>query len=361
MRLRSIDILKLFAMFLVIWGHCVQFFLTSHYLDEPAYIYIYSFHMPLFIMISGLFVRRLPFDTQDNHSRIAEWQEGGKYLLVKARQLLLPCVTWGLLMSAANQLQPLLTGTEAGMPLWRTLWTNFWFLKSLFVCFSLWVVSHMLFRREWLAVWVSLVASLFITEWLVQWLYPMFVIGALAGKRMENFRRISRPVAIGCLLVGTILLAWWDASCFRIPSLYALMDGSVDNIPHVLLMRFYKHLVNASLSLGLIALSLHFDHTSLEEQFVHSFPFSVLAGWGRLTLGIYIVHSLIFIVRDRLCPTFLCCDALNPWLFNLAVAPLLAAVLLVISVGITSVIARLPYLSFFLLGTPWPAKSSRKS
>ena len=377
MRLRSIDILKLLTMFLVIWGHCVQFLLSSHYLDEPAYIYIYSFHMPLFMIISGLFVKRfsLSASVQSVSSVGAKSPSVGacfSYLLVKARQLLLPCVAWGLLMSAANQLQPLLTGTDAGMPLWRTLWMNFWFLKSLFVCFLLWVVSHMICCRTWLAVILSLGASLFITEWSVQWMYPMFVIGAIVGGRLDAFRRVSLPVAIGCLLIGAVMLVWWIASCFRIPSVYALLDGSADNIAHALLMRLYKYLVNASLSLGLIALFLHLDDLTPSVQSVSSVGeksssvgeksvLSVLAGWGRLTLGIYIVHSLMFIVRERLFPSLLCCDALNPWLFNIAIAPLVAAVLLVISVGITSFLTRLPYLSFFLLGTPWPAKSSRRS
>lgn len=363
MRLRSIDILKLLAMFLVIWGHCVQFLLSSHYLDEPAYIYIYSFHMPLFVMISGLFVRQFASSSSSSSSSSSTSSVPSpnnllsvvscfSYLLVKARQLLLPCVAWGLLMSAANQLQPLLTGTDAGMPLWRTLWMNFWFLKSLFVCFLLWVVSHMICRRTWLAVILSLGASLFITEWSVQWMYPMFVIGAIVGGRLDAFRRVSLPVAIGCLLLGAVMLVWWNASCFRIPSVYALMDGSADNIAHALWMRLYKHLVNASISLGLIALFLRLEQPAAEDRPV----LSVMAKWGRLTLGIYIVHSLMFIVRERLFPSLLCCDAINPWLFNTTIAPLVAAMLLVISVAITSILTRLPYLSFFLLGTPWPQR-----
>ena len=54
-RLRSFDILKLFAIFLVLWGHCIQYFLSSKPVDEPLYRTIYAFHMPLFMMISGYF------------------------------------------------------------------------------------------------------------------------------------------------------------------------------------------------------------------------------------------------------------------------------------------------------------------
>lgn len=339
MRLKSIDILKLFAMFLVIWGHCVQFLLTSHYFDEPVFVYIHSFHLPLFFMISGLFVQS------------KEWRDGGRYILVKARQLLLPCITWGLLMSAGNLLQPILTGTEANIPLWRTILTNFWFLKSLFVCFLLWIVSHLLFRKRWLAILISLIASLFITEWGVQWMYPSFVVGACIGGYMDDFRRHSIPIAVTAILSGVLLLFWWDASCFRIPSIYALLSGSVENIPHALFMRIYRLLVHISLSAGLIALFLRLEDHVSTNGFLTS-----AAKWGRLTLGIYIIHSLMFIVRDRLFPSFLCCNSLNPWLFNIAIAPLLAAVLLSVSAVITSILSRFPYLSFFLLGTSWPRR-----
>ena len=54
-RLVYFDMLKLFAIFLVIVGHCAQYLLSSSPYDEPLYVYIYSFHMPLFMIISGFF------------------------------------------------------------------------------------------------------------------------------------------------------------------------------------------------------------------------------------------------------------------------------------------------------------------
>ena len=80
-RLPYFDVLKLFAIFLVLWGHCIQYFLSSQYSDEPVYRYIYSFHMPLFMMISGYFSAssmRLHFT---------------ELITKKSRQLLLPCVS----------------------------------------------------------------------------------------------------------------------------------------------------------------------------------------------------------------------------------------------------------------------------
>lgn len=54
-RLIYFDLLKLFAIFLVIEGHCVQHLLDTNEYDEPLYSFIYSFHMPLFMTIAGFF------------------------------------------------------------------------------------------------------------------------------------------------------------------------------------------------------------------------------------------------------------------------------------------------------------------
>ncbi len=370
-RIQSIDILKLFAMFLVIWGHCVQFMLTSNHLDEPAFVYIYSFHMPLFLMVSGLFA----------HRAVTSARECGTWLLVKARQLLLPCIAWGLLMSFGNLLLPLINGTHPDKSLLSTLWTNFWFLKSLFICFCLWYASLALLRKPWLAALVSLLISQCIVAQEVQWSYPSFVTGVLIGAHLDDLRRYRKPVALTALLIGGLLLLGWNKSYFLIPSVYTWQSSTPADCILNIAMRLYRYAVNISLSLGFLALFLNLDSLNTQHSIRRSRSFdrrekrtlntqllstlnskpstlNRLADWGRLTLGIYIIHSLIIMVRERLCPTLLCCDSLNPWLFNIVVAPLVAAMLLLVSIGITRLIMRLPHLSFFFLGTPWPKRQS---
>lgn len=52
-----IDIIKAFAIFLVVFGHVIQFWLYADtWWNERIFLIIYSFHMPLFMMISGLVV-----------------------------------------------------------------------------------------------------------------------------------------------------------------------------------------------------------------------------------------------------------------------------------------------------------------
>lgn len=346
-RLNSIDILKLFAMFLVIWGHCVQFLLTSHYLDEPAFVYIYSFHMPLFMMISGMFV----------HQQLPSAQDLGQQLLVRARQLLLPCLAWGVLMSLGNLIQPLLNGTCSGNSLFDTLYNNFWFLKSLFICFALWYVSFFLLRRRRLAFIVSVIASQFITEWSVQWMYPSFAVGIILGANMDRLQAHRKPIALVTLALGGLLLIFWSKQAFLIPSVYRLPELTTTELCSAVGMRLYHYLVNFTLSIGFIALFLGLENLSVFNV-QRSTTLNIFATWGKLTLGVYIIHTMFIIIRNRFFPALLCCDSLNPWLFNIVIAPLLAAVLLLVSLGLTKVITLLPRLSFFLLGTPWPKRQA---
>ena len=50
-----LDIVKGFAIFLMLWGHCIQYCALNDFdfFENPVFKFIYSFHMPLFMLISG--------------------------------------------------------------------------------------------------------------------------------------------------------------------------------------------------------------------------------------------------------------------------------------------------------------------
>ena len=82
-RILYIDILKLFTIYLVIWGHAIMHF-QPNYGDSTIFQLIYSFHMPLFMMLSGYFaVSSMELDVKT-------------FFVKKFRQLLLPCISWGI-------------------------------------------------------------------------------------------------------------------------------------------------------------------------------------------------------------------------------------------------------------------------
>lgn len=116
----AMDILKCFAIFLVLMGHCIQHLLSSNYSDELGYRLIYSFHMPLFMMITGyFFVRTL---------------RGGSFYDVfkkKFRQLILPILTWATIFTIIKQIK---VGFPPASAFIDSYTYSFWFLKSAFIC-----------------------------------------------------------------------------------------------------------------------------------------------------------------------------------------------------------------------------------
>lgn len=113
----TFDAIKALAIWLVILGHCIQYFSGLDYWNDHAFQFIYSFHMPLFFMISGFFFAS-SFKLMPS-----------KFLIKKAVSLLLPCFSWGFIMACLN--------FEAWSSFLLDVFTPshwpFWFFKGLFL------------------------------------------------------------------------------------------------------------------------------------------------------------------------------------------------------------------------------------
>jgi len=107
-RILWIDFLKIFAILMVVWGHVLprMGWYTGDTNYTGAHGFIYSFHMPLFMMLSGFVSYKII--------------DGKLDVIRKFRQLIIPCITLFLICSVV--------GFDE----------NFWYLKSLFLCYFLW-------------------------------------------------------------------------------------------------------------------------------------------------------------------------------------------------------------------------------
>lgn len=176
MRVKAFDVIKLFAIFLVLWGHSIQCLLSSNYYDEPVYRTIYSFHMPLFMMISGYFslssLKLPPLE----------------FLKKKFVQLILPVFSWviviGLFQFALNAFHEpslfALHGTDAVTYIVKGFYAPYplWFLKTCFICFLLAYCGSHLKINKYLWMIITLVISQRIPHFVnVSVLYPCFLIG----------------------------------------------------------------------------------------------------------------------------------------------------------------------------------------
>lgn len=82
------DLVRGIAIILVIIGHTIQYvkYNNVNYEEDGVFLFIYSFHMPLFMFVSGYLFKSYV----DRYSFIeGVWR--------KARSLLVPIIVWGIL------------------------------------------------------------------------------------------------------------------------------------------------------------------------------------------------------------------------------------------------------------------------
>lgn len=111
------DALKALAIFFVVYAHSIQYMGVEDYWTNPVFQFIYSFHMPLFFVISGFFF---------TSALQLGWKD---FLKKKGVTLLLPCFVWAFIYGGIQ-----FTGWEEYVQkLVNPLQWPFWFLKGLFL------------------------------------------------------------------------------------------------------------------------------------------------------------------------------------------------------------------------------------
>jgi fucose 4-O-acetylase-like acetyltransferase len=81
-----VDVVKGIAIYMVVFGHCIQYATPIDYDYEGSILFrlIYGFHMPLFMLISGYLF----------------WISLQKYtfksgIIAKVKGIMVPCLSWG--------------------------------------------------------------------------------------------------------------------------------------------------------------------------------------------------------------------------------------------------------------------------
>ncbi len=324
-RLLSFDALKLFAIFLVLWGHCIQHLLSSDYQEEPVYRYIYAFHMPLFMMTSGYFA-------------LSSMKMGFKsFIKKKSVQLLLPCLSWALIT-------PLITSV------WITSLADanyhlyyLWFLKSCFCCYLLAYLAYRFGKFRPYALAVALIASQFILCFNVWYMFPCFILG-MALKGHPQFMEWTTKKSPAFLILFMAMLLLWDERFWPFISVIDIMESqSLDAVLHTSFIWSYRLLTGLVGSVAFIGLFNLFDKK------LHASPKTVaLCSWGKYTLGIYILQSIIL---ESWMEERIKLDELPPFVFNFIVSPLISIVLILVCVWIVRLINKNRYSALLLLGS----------
>ena len=198
------DVCRGIAIFLVVWGHILQRGLSgiSDINENVIFKIIYSFHMPLFILISGFFfcgsqkrkeLKGLVFD--------------------RVRLLLRILFIWNTVCYVCKYILAFVQGTESSFFVkgWiDELLRGYWFLWAiLFFTIIVGIVCKVFARRWWLLGCVLLAPVMLISpcRWVMLSIYPFYLAGFFYSVRTDEgkpcFTKI-KYVTIALFVIGTV-------------------------------------------------------------------------------------------------------------------------------------------------------------
>lgn len=278
MRIVAFDYLKGVAIFLVVWCHCIQYIVGETF-DNTFYSIVYSFHMPLFMIISGyLFSKKL----------------GGNLGILIGKQfkrLIIPNMVWG---SIVLIMTTMLTTTPPELLKIFRLPFSCWFLSSLFLSSIVYAISYKLGVRSSVlsVILLSFLSILLPGNEFIKYFIPFFGIGLIFAQKdlINHILKWPYIIIFGCVIVAFYLLFWsreFYVYCTPNPSLYDLR--SIKWVAY-----FARILFGTSISVWFMFFIRKLD---VRVTWLKKF----LIQLSHNSLGIYVIHYSCFtMIKDSL-------------------------------------------------------------
>lgn len=274
------DSLKFILICLVVFGHILEYSMVNDELSFKVYSFIYMFHMPLFVFISGYFSKNITWDK-----------------LKKSFKTLLPAyLVFQIILSIPNMLDGSFSlfnfFTSPQGVLWYILALLYWRIAFYFV-------PKIKFLNFPAVIILSVLMSFFIG--LVNYpvflaiaktiaFLPYFALGYYCTENtIEKIRGWNKIISIIILLVAFVLAYIFTTSDFVL-NLYGEFS--------------YKYAFN-SISKGLLWRIVSIVGAIILSCAVINLSTTKFHKWGGNTLGIYLLHApLVYIGYTALLKTF---------------------------------------------------------
>ncbi len=276
-RIQKWDLLKFFLMFCVVLGHFADVHTAENEFTQSLYLLIYTFHMPLFIFISGLFSKRMV-----NNRR---WDKILGYLVLYFVSKLLAFAYDAIFI----QKYRFFVLRESGIA---------WFMFALFV-FATVTVFTSRFKPVYVLVFAVLLSlfagydeeinNTFVLSRIIV-LYPFYYAGyCMEPKKLEKFSRGAVKKVCALALIGVLI---WLVFSFK--DLYVLRPIFVFQHPYVKLgdeLAPYGPLIRLACCTVSAILCMCFIIITPDK-----IGKGHIAKLGQYTLSVYIFHYLIMYI-----------------------------------------------------------------
>ncbi len=227
-----IDIIKGVAIFLMLWGHCIQYCVANSNIDffeNGAFKFIYSFHMPLFMLVSG-YLFFYSFSKRNLKEIITH----------RTHSLLQPIILCSffnfLIINAPNIIMNgnFTTIFDGG---WIKNISSLWFLWSVLAASLVTALICKKFKNVLLQIVLFVIAipivALFPNMTLNVYMYPYFIIGFYFAQYKDRLPTFLQKIKYLSLPLFPILL------CFYEKKHYIYTTGLLPNANYSLTQMIY--------------------------------------------------------------------------------------------------------------------------
>lgn len=327
------DVVKAIAIICVVYGHCIQygsgnvFYVNEYYFSDPIFKLIYSFHMPLFMLISGYFF----YESTKKY-------KAKDLMLKKMRELLIPIIAWTFI-AISLYFRFDLGCINNIIYIFSAILHNLWFLWSILFC-AFWVMGiNKLQKHSMLAHVVLLVVFCLMPDKLnthyYKFMYPYFIAGYYWNRNnyFEKFKRYlmayKQIIFVGIIIFG-FLYCLYDYNTYIYTSKICIINK---NCIIQIITNIHRWIIGFVGS-GLILFLTYMLHDRGAR----------LSKLGENSFGIYIISDLLNKVLLEVTKIYI-----ND--LNYGIALLEALIILGITNLMTIEIKKIPFLNRILLGT----------
>lgn len=337
----KIDIIKGVAVFLVLWGHYIQYTSAGQfdYFQNAVFKWIYSFHMPLFAVISGYL-----FYGTIQRKKMKE------IVYSRIRGLLVPILIWATIYWIFLSIRQRNIQLEG----WYDTCTGhfLWFLWSI-LAISIYlaiVIKQIPNKIQPITIILGFLAMyLFPNPEMNLYMYPFFVIGYYGAKYKEKLETYRKSKYRFFILLFFIVLV-----CFFKKKDYIYMTGiTIGNSRLTMLEQIvvdgYRYIIGL---LGSISIVIIID------TMVEKIPDKIkkwLRDCGKYSMQIYILQAFllqIYAIDWKLLVNYVGQNILikNMWIYNFAITPIFAILTITAILVLTKRIEKNKKVSEILFG-----------
>ena len=332
---QKMDFIKGVTIFLVVWGHIVQHLYHGEgsFYGNMVYKIIYTFHMPLFMFISGYFFK----SSLDKRSLI-------EIIKLKIIQLGIPIFIWTCFYYVEDLIY---TGDRFQIKqLFNLLFRRLWFLTA-YLILSIFIAIVWQFFKKYSKGFVLTCGLLgflilIVPDWLFsavyfKFMYPYFVAGIFAMAFKEQLESYKKQIFIVSTVVFLLLLIGFKDNYYVYTSGMYLPfgEGFLEQL-YIIYYRYFIGLAGTIMVMGILGYLYSLGHNHLFVKL------------GKYTMEIYIVHIFFLNYLYRFQAQNLL--SMNQWIYNLVYTPIVSALLTIICLGIIKLLYKNKYTKGILFG-----------